>query len=74
MDAHTHTPTHTRLQTEGDFQSRLGREKIIKRFKFQQKVKKKLNKYSSENLLEETMKKRSTQASETHLHLMAAFA
>ena len=34
---HTHTPSHA-THTERDLQSRFGKEKLIKRFKLQQKV------------------------------------
>ena len=36
---HTHTPSHA-THTERDLQSRFGKEKLIKRFKLQQKVRK----------------------------------
>ena len=58
--AHTLQP-----QTKRDLQSRFGREKITQRFKLQQIVKKNPKKYSSQNLLKETMKKCSTLASNT---------
>ena len=57
--------THTLATNTERFVITFWREKIIHRFKLQQMVKKKPNRYSSQNLLKETMKKRSTLASNT---------
>ena len=62
MGVHTHT---LQPHTQRDLQSRFGREKTHQQVKLQQIVKTNHKRYSSQHLLKETMKKRSTLASNT---------